>query len=247
MRFSEGWSKDWRNWMWQFVRKLEKSVWRYWSINMDYDYSENSQEVVTTIAMIKSMTTSARRRSSAAKSPMLPQISISTGKRGSQPKGYFATNNSSMTESSKSPSSNSWSTRGVALASIEFKRKLEKRKSKPQVDRDGTERWSITERSELREKDSQRDTVLKSIFAADGDKSNIPTVNLNPRKWSYSSRKTTHTKKAHSKSVPTTKNASYLGLPMLSVVKITPQCRPGTKANNSKWCSFLNCLITVDI
>ena len=41
---------------------------------MDLNYDESSQEVVTTIAMIKSMTTIARKRSSLAKSPMLPRI-----------------------------------------------------------------------------------------------------------------------------------------------------------------------------
>lgn len=47
---------------------------------MDYEYDESSREVVTTIAMIKSMTTTLRRKSSttwiptATNSPMLPQM-----------------------------------------------------------------------------------------------------------------------------------------------------------------------------
>ena len=211
---------------------------------MDYDYDESSREVVTTIEMIKSMTTTSRRRSSIAKSPMLPMIN--NGKRGSRPKNFFATNNSAVAvDSSKTASLNSWSTRGVALASIEFKRRLEKKKSKPPPkeislidDSHGTKRSSSGERSKIAERQSQRITVLKSIFAAGGEKTNSPAVNLNPRKYSSPSRKSSYTKKTHSKGKSPMQNASYSALPMVSVVKITPQCRPtfhqGTKTSNCK-------------
>ena len=212
---------------------------------MDFDYDESSQEVVTTIAMIKSMTTTARRKSSVAKSPKLPQIS--NGKRGSQSKNVFATNNTTtLRDTSKSPSFHSWSTRGVALAKIEFKRRLEKSKiNPPQVNHlqaDETKRLSITERTFLNEKESQRFTLLRSIFPAGEDKTKTNSgpagTDSNPQKKSSPSRNVGFRQKPNAKAIKTTKNASQSALPMLQIVKITPQCRPmfhqGTKANNAK-------------
>ena len=81
---------------------------------MDLNYDESSQEVVTTIAMIKSMTTIARRRSSLAKSPMLPRIN--NGKRRRRSKNVPDTKRSAASRGdlSKSSSVNSWPTRGVS-------------------------------------------------------------------------------------------------------------------------------------
>ena len=92
------------------------------------DYDETSQEAITAIAMIKSMTTSSRRGSVLPKSPLLPRISNRTEtQRGSFSKaGVFVNNGSYVAAPSRS---SSWPTRGVTLASIEFKKKLERRKT----------------------------------------------------------------------------------------------------------------------
>ena len=212
-------------------------------ITMDYEYDESSQEVVTTIAMIKSMATTLRRKSSttwiptATNSPILPQIN--NGKRGSYSRNLFATSND---DASKSPWFNPWSARDVALAGIEFKRRLEKRKSKPQNDFEiktgGTKRSSVTERQNMTEKELQRITVLKSVFVDSEDKTNNPAGNFHPRTCSSSSRKSIHTKKAPSRAKPLVANASDSELPTLSVMKITPQIRPSfhhrTKATSLK-------------
>lgn len=214
---------------------------------MDCNYDETSQEAVATIAMIKSMTTTPRRRSSVAKSPMLPRIN--NGKRATQPKDVFVrSNNVTGVDLSKSHGFNSWSARGVALASIEFKRRLEKRKSKPQTDfeikADEAKPSSITEHPRMTGNDSQRIAVLKSIFdVRDHKTNNFRTLdgNLNPRKHPSLSRKNNYTKKtlSEAKNNPTTTNTSQLLLPLVSVMKITPQIRPsvshrGTEANSLK-------------
>ena len=215
---------------------------------MDCNYDETSQEAVATIAMIKSMTTTPRRRSSVAKSPMLPRIN--NGKRATQPKDVLVrSNNVSGVDLSKSHGFNSWSARGVALASIEFKRRLEKRKSKPQTDfkikADEAIRSSITEHHpRMTGNDSQRIAVLKSIVDVHDHKTNnLRTLagNFNPRKYPSLSRNNNNTKNTLSefKNNPRTTNASQLLLPLVSVMKITPQIRPsvshrGTEANSLK-------------
>ena len=204
---------------------------------MDLNYDESSQEVVTTIAMIKSMTTTARRRSSLAKSPMLPRIN--NCKRGSRSKNVPDPKSSaaSLGDSSKSSSVNSWPTRGVTLASIEFKRRLEKRRSKPQVyevQLDKTNRARIAEHAE---KQSQRMTVLKSIFQATDEKKEMisPLRPSNPSKSFPTSRKIDYRKKSQPKGEAKTTKVPQTELPLLSVMKITPERRPtfhqGTKAS----------------
>ena len=193
------------------------------------------------------MTATLRRKSSttwvptATNSPVLPQIN--NGKRGSFSRNGFTASNNSTVNASKSPWFSPWSARDVALAGMEFKRLLEKRKSKPQdgeIKTDGTiKRSSFTgRRKEMMEKELQRLTVLKSVFAASEDKTNIPAGNFNPRRCSSSSRKSIHTRTAPSRAKPTVTNESDSALPTVSVMKITPQIRPifhlRTKATSLK-------------
>lgn len=191
------------------------------------DYDETSQEAITAIAMIKSMTTAPRRRSVLPKSPLLPRINNrADSQRGSFSKAGVFVNSGSFVAPSRS---SSWPTRGVTLASIEFKKKLERRKTKHckgemNVDiRDN--RPSNPGRSDFTAKESQRMTVLASIFANDRDISDSGTSgNALPQQLSSSSKKShTSSKRSPSNATPTTDGVSQ---PLLSIAKITPLRRP---------------------
>lgn len=203
------------------------------------DYDETSQEVATTIAMIKSMTTTSRRRSSRIlKSPMLPQIN--KNKRGSNSNVLPTASNKIVVDSSKPQwSVNTRSTRGVTLASIEFKRRLEKRRSKPEYDLESTadrrKNPSATEQAKIKRKERQEIPVLRSVFDASEIKSDNLYNNLIPRRCSTPLTKLNRKKNGKLGAKPTGTNGNQLILPMVSVMKITPKNRPSlplrTKTN----------------
>ena len=204
-------------------RKQIQNTKQLW--NMDYD--ETSQEAITAIAMIKSMTTSPRRGSVLPKSPLLPRINNRTeSQRGSFSKAGVFVNNSAFAAPSRS---SSWPTRGVALASIEFKKKLERKKprhckSEMNVDtRDN--RPSISGPTDFPPRESPRKTVLTSIFANGRDISNSGSSgSILPQQLSSSSKKSrTSSTTSPSNATPTTDGFSQ---PLLSIAKITPIRRP---------------------
>lgn len=191
------------------------------------DYDETSQEVITTIAMIKSMTTTQRRRSVLPKSPLLPRITNRTeSQRGSFSKAGGFVNNGEFVASSRS---SSWPTRGVTLASIEFKKKLERRKTRHCKDEMNVDmhdnRPSNPGRADFTVKQSTRMTVLTSIFANERKISNSGTSgNTLPQQRPSSSKKLRmYSKKSSSNATPTTDDFSQ---PLLSIAKITPLRRP---------------------
>lgn len=220
------------------------------------DYDETSQEVITTIAMVKSMTTSTRRRSTLTKSPLLPQINNRKDtQRGSLSNAGMFVNSSSVVTSSKT---SSWPTRGVTLASIEFKKKLEKRKtrnSKEDMTADMIKRSSIPGRANFNEKESARLTVLKSIFSNDGKTSNIGGCGtVMPIKRSSESKKSLPSLKSSPSNFTPIAQADRFSKPLLSVAKITPLQRPTfphqrSRAHTMKWqttrttafSAFINC------
>lgn len=185
------------------------------------DYDETSQEAITAIAMIKSMTTSPRRGSVLPKSPLLPRINNRTeSQRASFSKaGVFVNNGSYVAAPSRS---SSWPTRGVALASIEFKKKLERRKTrhcKSEMNVDTRDNGaSSLGRTDFAARESPRKTVLTSIFANGREISNSGTSgNTFPQQLSSSSNK------SPSNATSTTDGFSQ---PLLSIAKITPLRRP---------------------
>lgn len=207
------------------------------------DYNETSQEVLTAIAMIKSMTTTARRRSGMSKSPFMPRLNKSSNSRSNSIKNSergipansktgVSVNNGSIVASSKS---SSWPTRGVALASIEFKRGLQRRKiryNREEMNVTTAKRASIPKgRTEFTEnRESTRMKVLKSIFANAGETSFGTAGSIVPAKRST-------TKRSHSKFTPATETGHF-SLPLLSIEKITPLRRPtfqqGSKIHHMK-------------
>lgn len=207
------------------------------------DYNETSQEVLTAIAMIKSMTTTARRRSGMSKSPFMPRLNKSSNSRSNSIKNSergipansktgVSVNNGSIVASSKS---SSWPTRGVALASIEFKRGLQRRKTRynrEEMNVTTAKRASIPKgRTEFTEKrESTRMKVLKSIFANAEETSFDTAGSIVPAKRST-------TKRSHSKFTPATETGHF-SLPLLSIEKITPLRRPtfqqGSKIHHMK-------------
>ena len=191
------------------------------------DYDETSQEVITTIAMIKSMTTTPRRRSVLPKSPLLPRITNRTeSQRGSVSKAGVLVNNGSFVAPSRS---SSWPTRGVTLASIEFKKKLERRKTrhcKGEMNVDiHDNRPSIPGRTDFTVKESTRTTVLTSIFPNGRDISNSGSSGntLSQQLYSSSKKSRTSSKRSPSNATP---NADGFSQPLLSIAKITPLRRP---------------------
>lgn len=206
-------------------------------------YNETSQEVLTAIAMIKSMTTTARRRSGMSKSPFMPRLNKSSNSRSNSIKNSergipansktgVSVNNGSIVASSKS---SSWPTRGVALASIEFKRGLQRRKiryNREEMNVTTAKRASIPKgRTEFTEnRESTRMKVLKSIFANAGETSFGTAGSIVPAKRST-------TKRSHSKFTPATETGNF-SLPLLSIEKITPLRRPtfqqGSKIHHMK-------------
>ena len=195
------------------------------------DYDETSQEAITAIAMIKSMTTIPRRRSVLPKSPLLPRINNRTNNRADSQRGGFSkagvfVNSGSFVAPSRS---SSWPTRGVALASIEFKKKLERRKTrhdKGEMNVDiHDDRSSNPGRTDFTAKESPRTTVLQSIFSNGRDFSNSGTSGYAlPQQLSSSSKKSrTSSKRSLSNAATTTHDFSQ---PLLSIAKITPLRRP---------------------
>ena len=192
------------------------------------DYDETSQEAITAIAMIKSMTTSPRRGSVLPKSPLLPRINNrAESQRGSFSKaGVFVNNGSYVAAPSRS---SSWPTRGVALASIEFKKNLERRKTRhcrSEMNVDPCDNGaSISGRTDFIARESPRKTVLTSIFANGRDISNSGTSgNVLPQQHSWSSNKSgTSSLRSLSNATPTTDGFSQ---PLLSIAKLTPLRRP---------------------
>lgn len=205
------------------------------------DYDETSQEVITTIAMIKSMTTTSRRRSGLTKSPLLPRINArKDSQRGSLSNagvaGMFVKNSSIVVAPSNS---SSWPTRGVTLASIEFKKKLERRKTRNSKGEMTTamnvKRPNIASRTNFTEKESTRVTVLKSIFSnAEKTSNSGATGNVVFDKRSTPSKKSlTPSKRSASNFTPIAKDDEF-SQPLLSIAKITPLRRPTFPDQRSK-------------
>lgn len=238
----------------KYRRKQIQNTKELWNIVMEYD--ETSQEVITTIAMIKSMTTTARRRSGLPKSPLLPRINNGMdSQRGSFSKADMFVNNGSFVASSRS---SSWPTRGVTLASIEFKKKLERRKtrhSKGETNVDlHAKRPTIPGRTDFAEKETTRMTVLTSIFANGRETSNSGASGntLNQQRSPTSKKSLKSSKRSPSNFTPTTE-VDHFSQPLLSIAKITPLRRPKfpdhrSRGHHVKWWtlrgSHLRCLVS---
>jgi len=199
------------------------------------DYDETSQEAITAIAMIKSMTTSPRRRSLLPKSPLLPRINNrADSQRGNFSKAGVLVNSGSLVAPSRS---SSWPTRGVALASIEFKKKLERRKTmhyKGEMNVDiHNDRPSNQGRTDFTAKESPRMTVLTSFFANGRHFSNSGTSSYAlPQQLPSSSKKLrSSSERSPSNATPITHDFSQ---PLLSIAKITPLRRPKLPDHRSR-------------
>ena len=182
------------------------------------------------------MTTSPRRRSLLRKSPLLPRINNGKeSQRGSFSKAGVFVNSDSFVAPSRS---SSWPTRGVTLASIEFKKKLEMRRTRhckgETVNVDiHDNRPSISGRTDFTAKESPRMTGLTSIFSNGRDTSNSSTSgNALPQQYSSFSKKSrTSSKRSPSNAMPTTDGFSQ---PLLSIAKITPLRRPKFPDHSSR-------------
>ena len=202
-------------------------------ITMDYD--ETSQEAVTAIAMIKNMS-SARKLSGMKTSSLLPRLTTSLESKRASP----YKNRDSFSLGSTKASNSTWPSIGVTLASMEFKRGLERKKlrySEGDVNLHNSKRQSIPRGTDFPQRDSTRLTVLKSIFAKTGDTANNSAGIVPAKRFSTSKKSPSSTKRSHSTS-SATNESGYLSLPLLSVVKINPIHRQafhtGSKLHTSK-------------
>lgn len=194
------------------------------------DYDETSLEVTAAIAMIKSMTTTSRRRpSQVSKSPMLPQIN--RNKRG-------IISNDEPAKTNKTDSSRlQWavtarSTRGVTLASIEFKRRLEEKRTKRESDfklkASRTKRPSICKQTENAKINDKEIPLLNSGFSQHtaADFSGIKKPRKCLKNMREKVRKRGQDEEAKFKAEHTRTKENHLMSPLISVMKITPQSRP---------------------
>lgn len=194
------------------------------------DYDETSLEVTAAIAMIKSMTTTPRKRPSlVSKSPMLPQIN-----RNKQ--GIISNDVPAKTNKTNS-SRPQWavtarSTRGVTLASIEFKRRLEEKRNKRESDlklkAERTKRPSNCRQTDNAKINEKEIPLLNSSFSKH-TAANF-SGSKNPRKCLKNMRekvrKRNQDKDVKFKAEHTRTKGNHLMLPLISVKKINPQSRP---------------------
>ena len=189
-------------------------------------YDETSEEVITTISMIKFMSQS-RRWSVVSSSPLLPPICNKKQSHVLSP-----TNRCSLdkNESFVSPAKgSSWPSRGVALASIEFKRRLEKTKTKlhGEIIVDESKRTGSCAYTDTKIKESDQLVVLKSNFVKSGKKTKA-TSDPKENKCCFAERRKRYipSKQVHQKYFPPSSTGTFTALPLLSIVKLTPKARP---------------------
>ena len=154
--------------------------------------------------MIKSMTTTARRRSSLAKSPMLPRIN--NGKRGRRSKNVPDTKSSaaSLGDLSKSSSVNSWPTRGPGYRNFSEHRV----QAAPRKKQDQTLKFM------------KHSLIKQTALGFQITQTISPLRTSNPSKSFPTSRKIDYRKKPQSKGEVKTTKVPQTELPLLSVMKI---------------------------
>lgn len=185
------------------------------------DFDETSEEAVTTISMIKNMTSTQRRLSGLKPSSVLPLRSSPNrfdARRGS-PRPL--SNHEKFCVKPTKVSNPSWPSIGVTLASKEFKRGLERKKlrqSKSEMIVDDSNTRIIPRSTDFPQRDNARLAVLKSILSKEGD-ATYKSADTVPEKFSSASK---NSRKTPHPTFPAAKEGTFYPLPLLSVVKINP-------------------------